>query len=124
MTFTYAIGTDLSDVRLRIGDTLYGAGARPRGANFSDEEITRVLTLCDSNVDFAIAMLLETLANEWAKIASITAGPIKQDYTAISKQFAKQADDTRMRLGIDSKAFAIAMKRVDAYQEDAEDTGA
>jgi|WetSurSiteA1Bulk_404760.scaffolds.fasta_scaffold155388_1 NADPH-dependent ferric siderophore reductase len=124
MTFSYTIGTDLSDIRLRIGDTIYAAGVRPRGANFSDEEITRVLTLCDSNVDFAIAMLLETLSNEWAKIASITVGPVRQDYTSVSKQFAKQADDTRMRLGIDSKSFAIVMKRMDGYQADAEDTSA
>jgi NADPH-dependent ferric siderophore reductase len=124
MTFTYTVGTDIADIRFRIGDTVYALGVRPQARNFSDEEIAQALVICDSNKDFVIALLLETLANEWAKIASITAGPIKQDYTSVSKQFAKQADDTRMRLGIDSKAFGIAMKRVDAYQEYAEDTGA
>lgn len=66
MAFTYleALTEDRDKVRFRIGDTQEDAGPRPDKRNFSDDEITFLLT-DEGNVVGAIGQAFEVLANEW-----------------------------------------------------------
>lgn len=66
MTYSYseALTANKDKIRLRIGDTVEDNGPRPDRRNFSDEELTFVLSE-ETTVSASIAHCLEILANEW-----------------------------------------------------------
>lgn len=100
MTFTYSstsLATDLAKVRLTIGDTTSGAGPRPDGSNFSDEELAVF-------IDAAIAAggtwrnaappVLRVLANQYAAAAKRTDdAEISEDLTRTAAELRAQAKD-------------------------------
>lgn len=116
--FTYdpTLSDDISQVRFFIGDTVENNGPRantvgPDLTNFKDEEITAMLGVSGSIIS-CVPVLLETLANEWSKLAtSITIGPRKEDLTRVAEAYRKQAEDWRRTNGLTGRAFSSGVIR-------------
>lgn len=109
MTFTYSstsLSTDLAKVRLAIGDTssATGAGIRPDGTNFSDEELAVFITGAAS-WRAAVAPILRVLANQYASAArSVRFADYAEDFTQTAAQLRKQADDADRNVTADGDA--------------------
>lgn len=109
MTFTYnstSLSTDLAKVRLAIGDTssATGAGIRPDGTNFSDEELDVFITGAAS-WRAAVAPILRVLANQYASAArSVRFADYAEDFTQTAAQLRKQADEWEMSIDSDGEA--------------------
>lgn len=105
MSWNYltTLTTDRDIVRFNIGDRVENEGVRPDGANFSDEEITYLLTKCGS-VDAACVLAFRILANEWTQYAlteregeaSLAATNVADMYRQRAKDWA---NDTGVSLG-------------------------
>lgn len=119
MSFTYdfALNADVSRVRLAIGDTSYGAGIKPDGTNFSDEEITAILTDTGNDYNAATYVFLKSLANMWGTYVDITVGPRKESLSDIAFHYAKRASEMGKQTGLSAKAFSTLLNRVDGYSE-------
>jgi len=96
MTFTYSetsLSTDLAKVRLAIGDTVSGAGVKPAGGNFSDEELAIFITGA-TTWRTAVPGVLRTLANQYAAAAKITQVPDeREDLTRTAAELRAQAQE-------------------------------
>lgn len=100
MSFTYsdALTTDRDKIRLRIGDTQQDAGPKPDKRNFSDAEITFILSEESNLVNGAIAHIFEILANEWTAYAiSEKEGEVSLDAKAVADEFHKRAAEWRKK---------------------------
>jgi hypothetical protein len=122
MTFTYtdALTTDRDKIRLRTGDTQSAAGPRPDKRNFTDEEITFILSEESASVAGAIAHTFEILANEWSAWAiHEREGEVSMDAKEVAENFRKQAALWRSKPGGASEAerspALVTMTRVDEY---------
>jgi hypothetical protein len=122
MTFTYtdALTTDRDKIRLRTGDTQENVGPRPNKSNYSDEEITFILSEESAAVNGAIAHTFEILANEWAAWAiQEREGEVSMDAKEVADNFRKQAAYWRSKPGGASEAerspSLVTMTREDAY---------
>ena len=129
MSFVYSdvLSTNRDKVRFRVGDTQQGRGPRPDklNSNFSDEEITFVLSE-ESTVNATIAHLFEILANEWAAYAiNEREGETSMDATKTADEFRKQASIWRKKPGGASEAEnsggMVTITRSDAWG-DSDDT--
>ena len=86
MSFSYDLASadtdtlNVSKVRLEIDDTVYTAGVKPDGTNFTDEEIMIWLSRESDDVMRAVASACEVLARAWARVADIAVGP-RQHFT-------------------------------------------
>lgn len=99
MAFTYSatsLGTDLAKVRLAIGDTTSGAGPRPDGSNFTDEELNVFIVdalAAGGTWRNAVPQVLRVLANQYASAAkSVQDAEIKEDLTQTAAQLRAQAE--------------------------------
>ena len=85
-TFTYDPNTDIGRVRFEISDHIDasvnpGAGVRPDGSNFCDEDIQYYLDLNDGSILGAAHNLLVVLATAYATQATETElGPFRESY--------------------------------------------
>lgn len=129
MTFTYDLANAsaaivlISTVRLELGDSVLGAGVRPNGSNFSDEEITVWLDAEESDPMRATARACEALSRAWATVANVAVGPRREELGKVSKDWSDRAETLRIQYGgIGSGGFAVTTRRVDGYSEAAEDT--
>ena len=124
MTFTYTpdFTTNRDNIRLRTGDTQTDAGPRPDKRNFSDEEITQILSDEGATVNAAIASCFEILANEWSAWAmSERRGEAQFDAKEVADKFSKQAVFWRKKPGGSTEAnlasSVITLEREDAYTD-------
>ena len=99
MAFTYSstsLSTDLAKVRLAIGDTTSGAGPRPDGSNFTDEELNVFITealAAGGTWRNAVPLVLRVLANQYAAAAKSTKdAEISEDLTQTAAALRAQAD--------------------------------
>jgi hypothetical protein len=119
MAFTYNLSsTDatalaISKVRFEIGDTVQNTGVKPSGANFSDEEVTHLLTEEGSDVYQAAGHACEILARSWALMANETRGPRKTEYATISGNFEK--------LGASLRAQSPSTYRIVTFRRSVDD---
>jgi len=123
MAFTYsdALTTDLSKVRLRIGDTQLNAGPRPDKRNFSDAEIAFILTE-EPTVNSSIAHCFEILANEWTSYSlSEREGEVQFDAKEVAENYHKQAVIWRKKPGgastVERSSGLVTLTRYDAWTE-------
>jgi hypothetical protein len=121
MTFTYDFATNavISRIRLAVGDVTLGTGIKPDGTNFSDEEITAILTQAGGDIGAATYIFLKSLANMWGTYVDITVGPRKESLSQIAKYYASRAIDVGIATGLSAKSFSTLMTRVDGYSEGA-----
>lgn len=99
MTFTYSgtsLTSNLAKVRLAIGDTTSGAGVKPDGSNFTDEELDVFISaaIVSGTWRNAVAPVLRVLANQYAAAARSTqVADISEDLTRTADALRQQAAD-------------------------------
>lgn len=126
MTYSYseALTVSRDKIRLRIGDTVEAAGPRPDKRNFSDEELTFVLSE-ETTVNASIAHCFEILANEWTAFALMEReGEVTFDAKEVANNYRTQAAFWRRKPGgaseAERSAGIIDLTRYDAWTEAAE----
>ncbi len=98
MSITTSLTTSIGQVRFEIGDAIESQGVKPGGGNFTDEEITYMLTNEDDSVYGAAAAACEILARLWTKITDISVGPRREALSQVSDKWKAQARELRARL--------------------------
>lgn len=98
MAFSYDATTDIGQIRLELGDTTPGAGVRPDGSNFSNEELQVWLTR-EGSVMCAVAAACEALARQWSSVADLTVGPRSESAGAIAEKWETRAGKLRDAYG-------------------------
>lgn len=98
MAFSYDVSTDTGLMRLELGDTAEGAGIKPNGSNFSDEELGVWLTR-EGSVMRACAAACEALARAWSSVANTASGPLREDGAAVAGAWQARADKLRNQYG-------------------------
>jgi hypothetical protein len=124
MTFTYSsnLETDLSLIRLYVGDSVENAGPRPDSTNFSDEEVSALFGLAEGNVSVVVSQLFSILVAEWTKLAvSITIGPRREELWRVADMYKKRAQEWAVVAGIASSTFSSGVIRR-GYYADSEHT--
>lgn len=108
MTFTYlgTLATDLDIVRFQIGDTVASSGPKPNGGNFTDEEISGLITLTGS-ADAAITRIYQILANVWAMYVDTKIGPRDEKLSQVAARYATLATQWSQLTGIPVTAGSI-----------------
>lgn len=104
MTFTYDLTTladPISQLRLEIGDTspVPGAGVKPDGTCYQDQELTYFLTREGDIVGCAAAAVCEALARAWSSIGQISLGQISETHISTASKWADQAKLLRSQYG-------------------------
>lgn len=95
--FTYNLSTPLGKLRLNIGDTVNaskepGAGVRYGGINFTDEELTAVLTEAKENIIKATSDALLILASEYSsKATTIQFGSVREEMELVASELRRQS---------------------------------
>ena len=119
MTLTYVgdYSTDLDKVRFHIGDIVASGGPRPADANYTDEVLTPLITAAGS-WERAVAMLLDNLAVEWTRHATIRVGPRSQDFSDVARGYRLQAKEWRNDHNILPGVIVAGVIRVDGYSDD------
>lgn len=95
MSFTYDLATEVGRLRLALGDTADGAGVKPDGSNFSDEELAYFLAVEGNVVDLATARACEALATAWANVADLTVGPRSEKLGMVATRYAERGASLR-----------------------------
>ena len=118
MAFTYYgdRSTDLDKVRFNIGDTVNGGGPLPSSGNFTDAELSALISEAGS-VDAATALALDAIAVRWNLYANITVGPRREELSQIADAFRATAAQWRDDHAVHSSSSAGAryLTRVDGY---------
>lgn len=93
MAFTYtgALDSDLDRVRFYVGDTVSGNGPRPNDLNFTDAELTGLISL-EGSWRRAVAACFETLAAEWARFVTFSADGASVSQSDTAAGYREQAD--------------------------------
>jgi hypothetical protein len=121
VTFSYDLDTPVGQIRLEIGDTddTTGAGIKPTGANFSDEELTYFYTSESSSVQRAAARACEVLARMWAGAAeSVRIRDYAIDTTRKAEYYADLAKELRAKAGGAYAGGSAPTVKVDGYSDD------
>jgi hypothetical protein len=127
MAFTYngTLTTDLDRVRFYLGDVTSGSGPLPGDANFTDAELSGLIT-AEGSWQCAVAAGYERLATSWRKFPSFMADGMQLQRSDIAKGFEDQAKEWRKKYGSGSTASSSrtggagsrAVTRVDGYSND------
>ena len=100
-TITYIgdLSTNLDRVRFHLGDKVEGSGPQPEDGNFSDEELTGLIT-DEATWQRAVAGGFEILASMWTKHVTFTFGRMEaSNQSDIAKMYTAMAADWRKRFG-------------------------
>ena len=119
ITYDATLATDLGRVRFHLGDTVDSAGPKPADANFTDDELTGLITV-EGSWQRAVAAGFETLAGLWAKHVTFNADGMSVTQSDTTKGFAELAADWRARFGTPnaSTGGSAAVTRADGYSDD------
>lgn len=119
MAFTYrgTLTTDLDRVRFHLGDTTYGAGPRPADANFTDAELSALVTL-EGSWQRAVAASFERLAAEWVRYPNFATDGLRVDRGAIATGYAAQATQWRRDFPKPVGVKVAGQITKDAYSDD------
>lgn len=120
MAFTYVgdLSTDIDKIRFYTGDVTQGSGPRPSDGNFSDEELTGIISL-EGSWQRSIAACFERLAAEWTRHPSFKADGLNLNRSDIAKGYREDARGWRRKYGgTGGGAGTRATTRVDGYSDD------
>ena len=109
MAFTYNVTTALGQLRLEIGDTVSGAGPRPDGTNYSDEELNVLLSpiiAAGGGYGLGVARMLRRLGSEYSHDADVTIGEFSMRYAAVAENYRKQA--AAWEMGVDTSGGSVS----------------
>jgi hypothetical protein len=123
--FTYLASsqTNRDKVRRYINDTVEGSGPLPGDKNFTDDELTMILTAEGTQPgqwQRAAASCLEQLAAAWIRYPSFQGDGISISRSHIARNYQMQAEQLRKRYGYapGSTIQAQSVVRVDGYNVD------
>jgi hypothetical protein len=119
MAFTYAgtLATDLDKVRFYINDVTENSGPKPGGGNFTDAELTNLVT-AEGSWRKAVAAAFETLAAAWSTYVDTTVGPRRQSLSQVADAYRDMAKQWRKLYGAASSSGTRAPTRIDGYSDD------
>jgi hypothetical protein len=119
LTYNGTLTTNLDRVRFYIGDQATSSGPKPAGANFTDAEITGLVTL-EGSWQRTVAACFEMLAGLWAANTNFSADGVSVSQSDTAKMYAAQALDWRKRFGTAStnSVGSRAPTRTDGYSDD------
>lgn len=119
MAFTYddTLGADRDRVRFCLQDTAIDSGPKPDGGNFSDNELSGLVTL-EGEWQRAVAAGFEALAAIWTQYADLSAGPHKESFSQVTEGHRKSAALWRARSGSVTPARVAGIIKVDGYSDD------
>lgn len=121
MAFTYEsdLSLDRDYIRFYVGDTEASPrGVRPLGANFSDAELTSIVTV-EGNKNRAVAACFESLAAAWGRYVDTKIGPRDEKLNQAAQYYAKQAQIWREKYGSSASLVTTGfVTRVDGYSDD------
>jgi len=120
MTVTYdpTLSASRDRVRFWLQDTTEDAGPLPSDANFSDEEITGLIS-AEGSWQKAVAAGFETLATAWRRYPTFKADGLTLNRSDIADGFDAKAREWRRRYGTSGGgAGSRAVTRVDGYSDD------
>jgi len=119
MAFTYVgdLSTDLDKVRFYLGDTVSASGPRPADGNFTDAEITGLIT-AEGNWQRAVAAGFERLDADWTKFPSFKADGLSLNRSDIAKGYREQAMKWRHDFPIPRPVSVAGQITKDAYSDD------
>ena len=119
MTVTYlgTLANNLDRVRFYLGDRVEDSGPLPADANFSDAELTGLIT-AEGSWQKAVAAGFETLAARWRRYPDFKADGLSLNRSDIADGFLKQAQFWRTTYGRGTGAGSRSVTRVDAYSDD------
>ena len=109
MAFTYlgTLSNDLDKVRFFIGDTVENSGPKPSGGNYTDAELTGLITTAGSWQQ-AVVLTFRNLASRWSSQAStVQIGEYRVTYAEQSAKYAELADQFEASAATDSWANII-----------------
>lgn len=121
MSWTYDLtSTDesvviISKLRIAIGDEQEGAGVKPNGDNFADQELTHFYEEEGDHIGRATALACESLANAWSRAPRTMFGSLV-DPRHITKNYERRAKDLRRQHGYareneSNASFSIGMRQ-------------
>jgi len=124
MTYTYKLSTNAGYVRFLSQDNVEEQGILPGGSNFSDEEISAILTEVDNSREAAAVVLLELASRRWSTYVDTDMGPLKEKLSQASVRLMAQAAKMRETYGVVTQgdvAMVVAAKlmRDDGYAAEA-----
>jgi hypothetical protein len=119
LTYDDTLDTDLDKIRFYLQDTVLGSGPKPADGNFTDAELTALITT-EGTWQRAVAAGFETLAAAWYKYPTFTADGLTLNRDKIANGFAEQAKVWRAAYGTNvasrsGGAGSRAVTRVDGY---------
>lgn len=124
MTITYNanLTRDMDKVRFYLQDTVNDSGPKPADGNFTDAELTALVTV-EGSWQRAVAAGFEALAAAWRKYPSFTADGLKLDRSDIADGYEAKAKEWRKLYGTSvasrtAGAGSRAVTRVDGYSSD------
>ena len=119
MAFTYddTLNSDRDRVRFALQDTAIDSGPKPGGSNFSDNELSGLVTL-EGEWQRAVAAGFEALAAIWTQYADLSAGPHKETFSQVAEGHRKSAALWRARSGSATPARVAGIIKVDGYSDD------
>ena len=118
LTYKGDLSTDLDKVRFYTQDTTADSGPKPGGDNFSDAEITGLIT-SEGSWRRAVAAAFETLAGLWGQYVDLSVGPRREQLSQTAARYESLAATWRRKWGSSgSRAGSRAVTRVDGYSDD------
>ncbi len=119
VTYVGTLLTDLDKIRFAIGDTVTSAGPKPADANFTDAELTALVTV-EGTWQRATAAVFENLAALWAKHVTFSAGDMSATQSDVAAMYDSQAKTWRMKWGSAAAtgSGSSGVIRADGYSDD------
>lgn len=120
MAFTYSdtLATSRDRVRFYLQDTVENSGPKPSDGNFTDNEISGLIT-AEGSWPKAVAAGYEILSAAWTGYADWQTGDRSEKASQIAKRYAEQAHEWRQRHGATASGVGTRHPtRADGYSDD------
>lgn len=129
MAFTYDLeatgdGLAVSQIRLKIGDSVQNDGVLPDKGNFADAELLELYDQEGSHVERAAAAALEIAARRWRRKADLAVGDYRESFSQVANGLAADAKALRSTYGSGETGgtVSVGVTRVDGYSQDVPST--
>jgi len=117
VTYNDALATNRDKIRFAINDTVSGSGPRPSDGNFTDDELTALVTN-EGTWQRAVAAAFERLAAEWTRHTTFRADGLSLNRSDIAKGYREDAKRWRTQYGYTRPTYVAGQITKDAYSDD------
>jgi hypothetical protein len=118
VTYDDALSTDRDKVRFYLHDTVEDSGPFFDGSNFSDDEITGLITV-EGSWQRAVAGGLEILASAYAPLVDTSIGARRESLSQAAARYEAMAKKWRAQYGRTGGGAGVRhVTRIDGYSQD------